>query len=146
MSDYLVGKKSVGGKDRYVVGWQEGKQASYKVGGGSKASPAESDNKELGGTDQASPTGQKSAFKYNTPDTTNKNDGSDSENINFGGSISNGMPMDNLNLKYTEKGDWDMNKNAMSKRKERMEAADKYLGKNSQFDSPTVDIIDVKKV
>jgi len=51
-----------------------------------------------------------------------------------------------LNLKYTEKGDWDMNKNAMSKRKERMEAADKYLGKNSQFDSPTVDIIDVKKV
>lgn len=144
MGDYLVGKKS-GGKDRYVVGWQDGKNPAYKVGGG-KGSVASANNSELGGGDQASPAGQKSAFSYKGVDHSNKNDGSDSENMGFGGAVSSGMPSGNMTMEYSEKGDWDMGKNAMAKRKAMLEAANKYLNNDDKYKSPTVDIVDVKKI
>lgn len=141
---YFVGNKS-GGKDRYMVGWNESKSnaSAYKVGN-SKSGPSQS-SKSVGG-DQDSVVGGKSAFSYSEPDV--KDPGDKSKNMNFGGEISNGIqsmkatgPGGDVMLSYSEKGDWSDSKNAMARRKANMEA----YGKGDGYTSPTVDLVSIKK-
>lgn len=149
MSDYMVGRK--GGKDRYMVGYNESKSSAYKVGGGG-SSVGQSSSEKLGGGDQASPAGAKSAFQYpDDKDSTYKDVGDKADNMNFGGSISSGAPSlkgsvaGDSQMSYTEKGDWSSSKDAMARRKAMMESSKKYMGADGQYNSPTVDLVQIKK-
>lgn len=144
----MVGKKGSAAKDRYMVGYNGSKENknAYKVGN-SKSNVSASSKAVGEGMDSV--VGGKSSFNYKEPDI--KDPGDKSENMNFGGEISNGIKSNkgsvggDLELSYSEKGDWDSQKNAMARRKANMEAASKYYSKNGQYDSPTVDLIDIKK-
>lgn len=146
MADYMVGRGK-GGKDRYMVGWNEAKANSnaYKVGGGD-GEPAPT-SKGLPG-DQDPVVGSKSQFSHADKDT--KDDGSESVNMGFGGQISSGPNTDptgpggQQQLTYAEKGEWSDSKNAMAKRKAQMDAYRQISG-SGQYESPTVDLVNIKK-
>lgn len=142
----MADKYSVGSsqsKDRYVVG-QNGKD-KYYVGGGGK-SPGQADNSSL--TDGNDPVvSSKSAFKYPYDSKeTYKDVGDKNDNMNFGGAVESGIKSDGvtrdggqLQLVYSEKGDWDVKKDAMARRAGRA-VSDKEVGnRSSQFQSPVVD-------
>lgn len=137
MSDYMVGK--AGGKDRYMVGWNKGKEAAYKVGGGQKSGGSSAKGLP---DDQDPIVGSKSAFSHAAKDT--KDDGSASENMGFGGAVSMGASADPA-LEYGEKGNWSDSKNAMAKRKARMDAYRQASDPGEKYDSPTVDLVSIKK-
>lgn len=147
MADYMVGKGG-GGKDRYKVGWNESKSNAYKVGGGG-SNPSQADNKNLGSGDQGSPAGQKSAFKYKDIDT--KDVGDSSENMNFGGSQASGAGEGptgaggQIELSYSQTGGFGESKDAMARRKARMEGYKQAMGAGAGYDSPTVDLVNIKK-
>lgn len=137
-------------KDRYMVGGN-GKDRYY-IGGGGK-SPGQADNKKLGSGDQDPVVGSKSAFNY--PDDgpkTYKDIGDRADNMNFGGSLENGIRSDGvthdggqLQLVYSAKGDWDAKKDAMARRAG-MAFSNKEVGnRSSQYNSPVVDSYPMKK-
>lgn len=146
MADFMVGKDG-GGKDRYKVGWNENKSQAYKVGGGAGSTP-QATNASLGGGDQGSPTGAKSAFNYSAPNAADPGD--KGENMNFGGANASGVGTDPTGvagqdeLNYSIKGDWNSSKDAMSRRKARMDGYRQISG-GGQYDTPTVDLVNVKK-
>jgi hypothetical protein len=139
VADYMVGRS--GGKDRYMVGYNAEGKSGYKVGGGG-SSVGQSSNESLGGGDQASPAGAKSAFSYKDIDT--KDVGDRSDNMNFGGSIANGVRSETPSQEFSESGDWSVEKDAMARRKAMMESAAKYMS-NKEYNTPTADIMDIKK-
>lgn len=149
MADYMVGRGSKN-KDRYQVGWNKTAENSkaYKVGG-NPTSVGQSENKTLGGGDQASPAGSKSAFSYSEMNTSDVGD--QSPNMNVGGSVSDGVMADptqdggQVELNYAEKGDWSTSKEAIARRKANADAAKRYYSQNAEYGSPTDDIISVKK-
>lgn len=150
MSDYLVGRKAQGGKDRYMVGWNESKSNAnaYRVGsGGSQV--AQSDNKSLGGGQMDPVVGSKSAFGY-AGELDPKSVGDKSDNMNFGGEISNGIQQNSGaevagNLAYTEKGDWNTSKDAIARRKANADAAKRYYSANGEYNSPVPQVDAPKK-
>lgn len=143
---YMVGSNNQ--KDRYAVGTY-GQKDVYKVGGGG-AAPGESDNKALVAFGAGDPVVEsKSQFKYpyNT-DATTKDIGDRGDNTNVSGAISNGI--DNMkaqagageiSLVYSEKGNWDESKDAMARRKELMDNKKRYFGNQSEYQTPTPDIV-----
>ena len=133
---YMVGQK---GKDVYAVGQMSSKGGS-KQGGGSNG---------LASSDVDPVVGSKSQFNYKGIDPADVGDKAD--NMNFGGAVQNGIQKDNatgaggeIPLAYSEKGDWDVQKDAMARRKRMIEMQRTVNGK-VDFDTPTVSIIDVKK-
>lgn len=133
--NFMVGRKP--GSDKYMVGWNktEANSNAYRVGN-SKSGPGQA-SKSVGG-DQDSVVGGKSAFSYSDPSL--KDPGDKSENMNFGGGESAGVPKASqkaggeIDLVYTEKGDY---QKAMKKRIDNMEAYAKGDGYNSPV--PQVD-------
>lgn len=145
MADYKVG--SAGGKDRYMVGWNGDNKSGYKVGGGG-SSVGQASNKSLGGLGMDPVVGSKSAFSYKG-EVDPKDIGDKSDNMNFGGSSGSGMPANKqaaggeIQLVYSEKGDYMASKDAIARRKAIADAGKNYSG--SKYDSPTVDLVNIKK-
>ncbi len=145
MAEYQVGRS--GGKDRYMVGWNESKASknAYKVGG--TDATGQMGSKSLPG-DQDAVVGSKSQFSHADKDT--KDDGSESVNMGFGGQISSGAPMKangaggEIDLAYTEKGDWSDAKNAIAKRKAQMESY-RQAARESEYETPTVNMVNISK-
>ena len=151
MSDYMVGRKS-GGKDRYMVGWNESSKNAnaYKVGGGG-SQVGQADNKKLGGGDQDPVVGSKSGFQY-AGEVDPKQIGDRSDNMNMGGSTQEGIRANNgsgaggeVEMSYTEKGEWSAQNDAMARRKAEADAAKRYYSNTgSQYDSPTPTQVTIK--
>lgn len=145
MADFQVGSK--GGKDRYMVGWNGDGKSGYKVGGGG-SSVGQSSNKALGGGGMDPVVGSKSAFSY-SGEIDPKDVGDKSDNMNFGGSQSSGIPANKnsaggeIQMTYSEKGDWSASKDAIARRKAMADSSRAMSG--SKYDSPTVDIVNIKK-
>lgn len=147
-SKYMVGNNSP--KDIYTVG-QKG-QPKYSVGGTNPVSPGQAKNGKLSGGDQDGLVGSKSAFDYPKDNpSTYKDIGDRSEVGNFGGSGGSGvakMPSDvggELKLSFSEKGSYDLSKDAMARRKGMMDGLKQVSDRNSQFKSPVVDSYPMKK-
>lgn len=145
MSDYMVGRKASGSKDKYMVGWNESKSNAnaYKVGGGG-SSVGQSDNKKLGSGGLDPVVGSKSAFGYEG-ELDPKDIGDRNENSNLGGGESTGMPANKqrggggeIEMAYTEKGDFQERTKAMNRRL----AGTSFSGDG--YDSPTVTLVTAK--
>jgi hypothetical protein len=144
VADYMVGKGG-GGKDRYMVGANQAKGNIYKVGGGG-SNPGQADNAQLGKGDQDPVVGSKSAFDYKADtDKTYKDIGDAGDNSNFGGGQSGGPETrrtgagGEIELSYTEKGDFSMEKDAMARRKARADGYKQVMSGGNQYKSPVLD-------
>lgn len=133
----MVGRKP--GSDKYMVGWNKtaANSNAYRVGN-SKSGPSQA-GKSVGG-DQDSVVGGKSAFSYSDPSL--KDLGDKSENMNFGGGESGGVAKNpnkaggEIDLVYSEKGNFNESKDAMARRKARADASRDYMKSGDGYMSP----------
>lgn len=140
---YMVGN-GMAGKDQYKVG-QNGKD-KYMVGGGGQA-PGQANNQAFVKYGSGDPVVEsKSNFNYShNTDATAKDIGDQSENMNMGGAVKNGIQNmqgfdagGDIKLTYDQSQDWDAKKNAMARRKGHLDNMAK-LKAGDQFNSPVPD-------